>query len=152
MAIEIKCSYSKLVSLSELKPNPDNPNVHQKEDLEAMIDVIKFNGVRHPIVVSNQTGLINCGHLRFEAFKFLLIDPAPVDFQDFDSYDKEYANMVADNALNTRSKLDHSLINATIPNLGPFDISVLGIKDFGVDPSESKKKKPKKCPQCGFEF
>lgn len=80
---------------------------------------------------------------------------AAVDFQDFESEDAEYTFSVSDNAAKDWSELDTAGINADLADLGPFDIDLLGIKDFHVDVSEMpeietpKEKEEKKCPACG---
>jgi hypothetical protein len=87
----------------------------------------------------------------------------PVDEQDFESDEAEYAFLVSDNAIAQWASLDLSAINLELPELGPdFDIDLLGLKDFTLDPSElaveaegDGKKKPddideiKQCPNCG---
>jgi hypothetical protein len=87
----------------------------------------------------------------------------PVDEQDFESDEAEYAFLVSDNAIAQWASLDLSAINLELPELGPdFDIDLLGLKDFALDPSElaieaegNGEKKPddideiKQCPNCG---
>ena len=60
----------------------------------------------------------------------------PVDYQDFESDEAEYAFIVADNAIGKDSwaSLDLSAINIEIGDLGPeFVLDMLGLKDFHID-------------------
>jgi len=72
----------------------------------------------------------------------------PVSYQDYDSEEAEYADLIADNALAMWSELDYSEMNADIAELGPFDLDMLGSKSFKVDVAE-KETKERKCPHCG---
>lgn len=119
-----------------LKPHPENPNEHGEEQINAMIKVIELNGFRSPITVSNLSGFVVAGCGRLEASLRMNIEKIPVIYQDFDDEVAEYAHMVADNALSNRSELNLSKINFKIPEIGPFDLDSLGIKDFVIDPSE----------------
>ena len=98
-SIPINCAHDKAVNLAELTPNPRNPNLHSPEQVEWIARVIKHRGWRAPIIVSNRSGFVVCGHGRLQAAKALKLEEAPVDFQDFESEADEWAHMVADNAL-----------------------------------------------------
>jgi len=62
--------------------------------------------------------------------------------------------MVSDNAINSWSTQDLSLINVDMLDLGPdINVDMLGLKDFVIEPLEkfeepNKPKKEKKCPHC----
>ncbi len=152
-----------LVEVKELKPNPENPNRHSPEQINALANVFKYQGLRKPIIVSNQSGMIVTGHGTLEAIMQNGWEHAIIVKQDFDSYEQEYAHMVADNSLSNRSELDYAAINEKIIDLGPdFNLELLGIKDFNLDPDYSDFKEPdkkndpelkipdiKSCPNCG---
>ncbi len=161
----IRCQYTKLVPVGELKPNPKNPNTHTPAQIKRLAEVIKFQGVRKPIVVSNQSDLIVTGHGTLESLKLLKMKKVPVDYQDFESPDSEYAHMVADNALQQWSDLDLSQINKELENLGPdMGIDMMGIKEFSLDPEfkpgtedeqgklDETKTKIMECPHCNERF
>jgi DNA modification methylase len=57
---------------------------------------------------------------------------APVDYQDYENEEQEYADLTADNAIASWSELDLSGINADIGDIGPFDLEFLGLRDFEV--------------------
>lgn len=154
MESQFKCAFDQLINLAQLRPNPKNKNVHSAEQIERLAKIIAYQGQRSPIVVSNRSGFITKGHGRLEAIKALGWESAAVDFQDYDSEESEYSDMVADNAISLWSELDLGGINLDLQDIGPFDIDLLGLKDFTVDISEKtekskKQKKPIECPSCG---
>lgn len=133
--IKIHCAYDKLVPISEIKLNPENRNKHPESQILHMMKVIKYNGVRRNITVSNRSGVVTVGNGRFKCMQRLGMTHVPVDYQDYESDEAEYADGVADNALAMQAELDKSGINADLPDLGPdFDMDWLGIEDFVLEP------------------
>jgi hypothetical protein len=133
----VHCLHDALVSVKELKPNPLNRNSHPKDQIERLAKILEYQGWRYPIKVSKRSGLITSGHGRLEAAKLLKWKEVPVSFQEYDSEEQEYADTISDNSIASWSELDLSGINSDLTDLGPdFDIDLLGIKDFGVDPAE----------------
>jgi hypothetical protein len=47
--LNIDCSYDKLVPVKDLKPNPGNPNKHNKQQIELLAVIIKATKWRYPI-------------------------------------------------------------------------------------------------------
>lgn len=158
--VEIKCAYDELVRVCDLKAHPKNRNKHPKEQIERLCEILKYQGWRKPIVVSNRSGFITAGHGRLAAAKLLKMKEVPVDFQDYESDEVEYADVTADNAVALWAELDLSAINLDLGDLGPdFDINMLGIKDFTLDPESIKEKEldeniktENQCPSCGYEW
>lgn len=73
-----------------------------------------------------------------------------MEYQEYESEDQEYADLVSDNSIASWAELNLSRINYEIPNLGPdFDINILGIKDFKIDPTEKDEEPVKICEACG---
>lgn len=137
MEIKNRVQEIKQVKISDLKPNPLNMNRHSKEQIQRLAKLIEYQGFRNPVVVSNQTGLVNSGHGRIDAAKVLKMKTVPVIYQDFDNEDQEYASLVADNAIADWAELDMGLINNHLETLGPdFDLEHLGLEDFGLNPGE----------------
>lgn len=135
--IEIRCAYDKLVSIKELKPHPKNPNKHSKEQIERLAKIIGYQGIRRPIRVSNRSGFITAGHGLVEALKSIGSKDVPVNYQDYTDDDQEFADIVADNSIASWAELDLAAINLEVPTLGPdFDIDMLGIKDFEIEPAD----------------
>jgi len=135
--MEIKCEYTKLIELHKLQPNPKNPNKHPKEQIDRLAQIINYQGMRSPIVVSKRSGFITKGHGRLEALKNLKWETAPVDYQEYEDEAQEYADMVADNAIAEWAAQDLSIINKDLIDFGPeLKIDMLGIKDFVLEPIE----------------
>lgn len=131
--MEIKCSYTKLVPIEEIKPYSRNSNVHPKDQIERLAKLIDNHGMRHPVIVSTLSGEVVAGNGRLDALKLLGVKEVPVDYQDFENADLEYAFSVSDNAIAEWAELDLSMINAELENIGPLDIELLGLKDFEIE-------------------
>lgn len=137
--MKIRCEYTRLVPLHELKPNPLNKKLkkHTPEAIERTAKVLEYQGWRRPITVSNQSGFISVGHKRFYAAKLRKWEVVPVSFQDYDDETQENADLVSDNALNEWDTLDLGGVNEIVPDMGPdFDLDLLGIKGFELDASD----------------
>lgn len=117
-------------------PNPKNRNQHSEEQIERLCKIIQYQGFRTPLIISNQSGQLVAGHGRLEAAKKLGMINLPVIFEDFENSDQEYAANVSDNSIGAWAELDLAGINADLADLGPFDIDLLGLKDFRVDSAE----------------
>ena len=135
--IAIHCAHDALVPVSKIKLNPKNRNKHPEEQILRLMEIIKYNGVRRCVTVSKRSGIVTVGHGRIEAMKRLGMKEIPVNFQDYESEDAEYADGVADNAIGLWAELDLAGINSDLGELGPdFDLDMLGIKDFVLDIAE----------------
>jgi hypothetical protein len=127
----VNCSHTELVDVDLLTPNPRNPNQHPKKQIELLAKIMKHQGWRSPIVVSNRSGFIVKGHGRLQAARLNGWTQAPVDRQDYANEADEYADMVADNKIAELSDTDLSMVLSDVVNLGPdFDLDLLGIPDF----------------------
>lgn len=132
----IHCKYDELISPKKLKPFPKNRNKHPKEQIERLSKILKYQGIRAPIVVSKRSNCIVKGHGTLEAAKSAGFTEVPIVYQDFDDEDQEYLFVQSDNAIATWAEIDLSGINADLSELGPFDIDLLGIKDFELEPAD----------------
>lgn len=138
--MNIHCKHDELLDPKKLKPHPKNRNKHSSDQIERLGKLYEYHGIRHPIIVSNRSGYIVAGHGRREAAIKAKVKEMPVVYQDFDSEEAEYAFIQADNAIALWAELDLSGINADIADLGPdFDIDLLGIKDFTIDPADKEE-------------
>jgi len=134
---KIKCEYTELVPLHKLVAHPKNPNEHPDEQIKRLSEIIDYQGMRSPIVVSKMSGFITKGHGRLAALRVLGWENAPVDYQEYDDEAQEYADIVADNAIAEWAALDLGKINQDFLELGPdLEIEMLGIKDFVIEPIE----------------
>lgn len=137
--MKIRCLYDKLVSINELKKrfHPKNRNKHPQSQIERLAKILKYQGVRYCVKISNQSDLITTGHGRVLAAEFNGWTEFPVNYQDYDDTDQEYADVQADNAIASWAELDLPGINSDVGDLGPdFDIDLLGIDGFVIEPAE----------------
>lgn len=159
---KVRCTFDKMVLISELKPHPKNRNKHPEEQIDRLAEILKYQGFRYPIKVSKLSGFVTAGHGRIEAAKKNGWIAVPVNFQDYETTDQEYSDLQSDNAIASWSELDLSGINTDIGDLGPdFNINMLGIKNFSIDFSDKFDEPPakkdgadngsnmKECPNCG---
>ncbi len=135
--MHIHCSHSDLVDINTLKPHPKNRNKHPKDQIVRLARILAYQGWRHPVKVSTRSGFVTAGHGRIEAAKVNKWTQIPVDLQDYESDEQEYADVQADNAIASWAELELESINLDLAELGPnFDLDMLGIEDFVLDPSE----------------
>ena len=135
--IEIKCAFKEIKPIENLILSPDNPNEHSDEQVLEIANQIKFQGMRHPIIVSNQSGFVRAGAGRIMALKLLGFKEVPVDFQDFENEAQEYAFMVADNEINRKSKTNYQMVSEKIKDLDlkqdDFDLSLFAVPDSELE-------------------
>jgi DNA modification methylase len=135
--MKIRCLFDEMVAVKSLKPHPQNRNKHPAEQITRLADILEYQGWRYPIKVSKLSGFITSGHGRLEAAKKAGLKEVPVNFQDYDTQEQEYADLTADNAIALWAEIDFAAINADLPDLGPdFNIDMLGIKDFILEPAD----------------
>jgi len=130
----IHCKYDELRDVSALKAHPKNRNKHPEDQIDRLAKILKYQGLRAPIVVSRRSGKIVKGHGTLQAIKKNGWKEAPVVVQDFEDDDQEWLFVQSDNAIAMWAELDLKGINADLSELGPFDIDLIGIKDFEVEP------------------
>lgn len=155
----IHCRFDEKVDPKTLLDHPKNRNKHGQDQINRLAEIYKYQGIRHPVIVSKLSGKIVAGHGRKLAAIRAGIKEMPVVFQDFESGEQEYAFIQSDNAIALWAELDLSGINSDLGDLGPdFNIEMLGINNFVMDladaefdPSESieAEKAQKLCPHCG---
>ncbi len=160
---QVRVSNIDVMSVTSLKPHPDNMNVHTSEQIERLAKIIEYQGWRYPIKVSRRSGFITSGHARLEAAKLRGWKMAPVSMQDYDDDAQEYADLVSDNAIAEWADLNLSSINKKVPEFGPdFDVDLLGIKGFEIEFApgtedeqgqlDEKQMDFRLCPNCGEKF
>lgn len=131
--MKVRCLYDKLVPISELKLNPNNRNIHPKAQIERLAEILKYQGWRYCVKVSNQTGIATAGHGRVEAAIFNGWAEVPVNYQDYDTPDQEYADTIADNAIASWAELNVSGIQMDVKNLQTdFNVKFLGMENLSL--------------------
>ena len=124
----VRCTFTRMVPLADLKPNPRNPNQHPPEQLALYWKVIAHQGIRRPIVVSKLSGLMVTGHGLYATLKANGVVEVPVDDQEFKSPADEWAHLLADNRLPELAELDLNLVNTleTELSLAGLDLELTG--------------------------
>jgi hypothetical protein len=127
---KVFCAFDSLTATDDLKPNPNNPNKHPKEQIKQLAKIIKFNGWRAPITVSKRSGFIVRGHGRLAAAKELGTTSVPVDFQEYDDDASEYADLIADNQIAELSATDDLMLDNLLSSdiFKDFDLDLAGIR------------------------
>lgn len=135
--MEIKSKEIEMVPVSELIHHPKNMNEHSDDQINRLVKLIEYQGFRNPLVVQRGTNLVVAGNGRLMAARKIGLSYVPVTYQEFDSEAQLYAYMTSDNAIASWAHLDLSKVNTEMLDLGPdFDIDMLGIKDFVLEPIE----------------
>lgn len=135
--MKIHCQYSELVPVAGLKEHPKNSNKHPTDQIERLARILEYQGWRYPVKVSRRSGFVTSGHGRILAAKLNGWREVPVSFQDYEDETQEIADVTSDNAIASWAELDLSVVNNFTPDLGPdFDIDLLGIKDFELEPAD----------------
>ncbi len=168
--IPVHCAHDAVVEIGEIQPNPRNPNQHPTSQIDLLAKVIREQGWRAPITVSRRSGLIVRGHGRLLAAQKLGTPSAPVDWQDYDSDEAEWADLLADNRIAELAEMDRSILKDLIVELdtGALDMDLTGF-DFEALEELMTAAAPEpvdldeglggespgptvSCPKCGFEF
>lgn len=128
MKIKIHCAHDEIAKIGDLKPNPANPNKHPPEQIALLAKIIRAQGWRNAIVVSNRSGLITKGHARPEAASKLGLKTLPIDRQDYASEQEELADMIADNRIAELAEADRTMLRELAEQLDDdaFDMDLTG--------------------------
>lgn len=146
--MKIHCKFDKMVKVKELKDHPKNRNKHGSDQIERLAEIYKFQGIRHPIIVSKKSGHIVAGHGRKLAAVRAGLLEMPVVYQDFESDAQEYAFIQSDNAIALWADLDIQGIKTDALELGDdFDFKMIGLKDFELEPEKEFQSDPDEVPE-----
>ena len=152
--IKINCAHDAVVDLGDLVPHPKNPNKHPDKQIELFGLLLQEHGWRLPICVSNLSGYIVRGHLRYYTALKLGEERVPVDFQDYESELLELADLTADNRIPEMAERDEQLLKDLldeIRGMPDVDIQITGYTDQDLDKMAQKLKKDEKYkPQVEF--
>lgn len=151
--IPVYCSFSELVATEALIENPKNPNRHPMAQLQALAKIIRHQGWRAPITVSERSGFITKGHGRLKAAKLLQVTLVPVDVQQYASEAEEWADMVADNKIAELAETDEAMLAGVLRDLDAqhFDVELAGMLKVDIDailagPTTADGGTPKEAP------
>ena len=124
--IAVHCAHDEIVDVDGLVPNPRNPNRHSDEQIRLLAKIIKHQGWRAPITVSNRSGFIVRGHGRLAAAKLLAAACVPIDRQDYASEAEEWADLVAGNRLSELNEMDPISLKELLQELDSGMLAALG--------------------------
>jgi DNA modification methylase len=132
---QVFCAFDKLIPISELKPNPGNPNTHSKKQIELLAKIIKATGWRAPITVSTRSGLMVKGHGRRMAAIAAGIKEVPVEYQAYASEEEEHADLIADNRIAELAEIDTSKLLDMLQDLddGTVPLELTGYNDKDME-------------------
>lgn len=133
--ILVYCAYKEIVDITTLIPNPRNPNQHGSKQIELLAKIIKNQGWRAPITVSNRSGFVVRGHGRLLAAQFLGLGQVPVDRQDYATEAEEWADLIADNRIAELSQVDDAMLAGLMSDITitDFDIGLTGYSEKQLD-------------------
>lgn len=121
-----------MVDVNSIVENPKNANKHSIEQIERLEKLIKYQGFRNPMIVSNRTGFLIVGHGRLEAARNIGMEKVPVIYQDFESEAQEYAYLISDNEIARWAELDKQAVYDGLKEIELDDIELLGLEDFEI--------------------
>ena len=108
--------------IEELKPNPQNPRVRSKKQIQQLANSIKHLGFNVPILVNRKLQIV-AGHGRVEAAKALGMSRIPTIRLDHLSEAQLRAFMIADNRLTDQSTWDEHLLAEQFKVLSDLDLN-----------------------------
>jgi ParB-like chromosome segregation protein Spo0J len=121
--VTIHCSYDELRAIGDLTPHPMNPNKHPQRQIDLLAEIIRTQGWRAPITISELSGFVVRGHGRLAAAMELGLEKVPVDLQSYESEAQEYSDLVADNKIAELAEIDEDQLAKTLK----------AISDLGCD-------------------
>jgi len=126
--IDVWCRHDALLDVTELVENPRNPNKHGDKQIALLAKIIKTQGWRAPITVSNRSGFIVKGHGRLHAARLLQVENVPVERQDYATEAEEYADLIADNRIAELADLDDGMLSGLLKDamFTDFDMDLTG--------------------------
>lgn len=146
-SVEIRCAHDAVVPLNELRPNPRNPNKHPPEQIRLLAKLIQTHGWRGAIAVSNRSGMIVRGHARHRAAMIAGLAEAPVDYQDYETEEEEYGDMIADNRIAELSEVNGDLARDIVAELRERGVKDLETTGYGMAEVEAMLRKPVELPE-----
>ncbi len=114
---EVYCRYTEMRGIADLRENPRNPNKHPQFQLERLAEIIRGNGWRQPVTVSDRSGLIVKGHGRYQAARLAGFKLVPVEIQHYENEAAEMADLLADNHIAELAEMDEGVLSSVLADL-----------------------------------
>ena len=133
--VPVYCGYDEIIDIGKAIPNPNNPNQHPQSQIELLAKIIKAQGWRQPITISNRSGFIVKGHGRLLAAFHLNADKVPVEYQNYETEADEVADLMADNRLAELSEMDNDTLAELLQELNDqyYDIELAGYTEEDLE-------------------
>jgi len=130
--MKVQCQYTKLVNIDTIVEHDKNANKHSEKQIDILCKILAYQGFRSPLIISNLSGKLVCGHARLAAAKKLGFTEVPCDFQSFENEEQEIAHLYADNKLAELADHDDAMMIEVIKELElqDMDFELLGLDDF----------------------
>lgn len=152
--IPIHCSYSDLVEIEKVIPNPRNPNTHPENQVKLLAKIIKAHGWRAPITVSTRSGFVVRGHGRLLAAEVLGLEKVPVDYQPYATEAEEWADLIADNRLSELSEINNDYLKELLRELNGYDLDLelTGYQGEDLDKILAEIQEPAEIKEDNFDL
>lgn len=108
--------------IQKLRPNPNNPRIHTKKQIQQLANSIQHLGFNVPVLVNRELQIV-AGHGRVEAAKFLGMSRIPTIRLDHLNDIQVRAFMIADNRLTDQSTWDERLLAENLEVLSHADLN-----------------------------
>lgn len=133
--IPVFCAFDKIVPIADVVGNPKNPNRHPDTQIELLAQIIKSQGWRAPITVSNRSGFVVRGHGRLAAAVKLGVSEVPIDYQSYSNDAEEWADLIADNRIAELAETDNVALADLIQDMdtGEVPLILAGYSDDDLD-------------------
>lgn len=125
------------ISISELKPYPNNARQHPAEQINKIVNSINEFGFITPVII-DENNMILVGHGRTEAAKIAGLDKVPFRRVTNLSDDQKRAYILADNKLSDLAEWDEGLLMEELEKID-LDMSAFGFDDFEMDFDEPER-------------
>lgn len=117
-----KCTKeNKVMNLSELHENPDNPNCHPTDQIKSMAKSLETYGQYYPIIC-DEDGMILCGHGKLKALQEHGDTTAEVVVLRGLSAKQKLKLMLEDNKIQSLSYVTFGKVDEIIKKIGDVDI------------------------------
>ena len=135
--IKVWCRHDGEVDVTSLIPNPRNPNKHPDKQIALLAKIIRNQGWRQPITISNRSGFIVKGHGRLQAALLIGVDKVPIERQDYDTEADEYADLIADNRIAELAETDNTMLSDLLSDelFSDFDMNLTGFSIDDINPN-----------------
>jgi hypothetical protein len=125
---------ARLVAINSLRPRDRNPRTHSRTQLKKLVVSLETFGWTNAILI-DETGMILCGHGRWEAAKLLGLEQVPVATLASLSDAQKSAYVIADNALAEKAGWSGKLLAAELQGLIEvgFEVEMTGFDTIEID-------------------